>query len=56
MHNQIAQWCKTGYLKTLDYLDELGYEVWLTSDHGNIEAIGTGRIAEGSLADSRRKS
>lgn len=54
MHNQIAQWCKTGYLKkTLDYLDELGYEVWLTSDHGNIEAVGTGRIAEGSLADSR---
>jgi hypothetical protein len=54
MHNQIAQWCKTGYLKkTLDYLDELGYEVWLTSDHGNIEAVGTGRVAEGSLADSR---
>jgi hypothetical protein len=54
MHNQIAQWCKTGYLKkTLDYLHELGYEVWLTSDHGNIEAVGTGRIAEGSLADSR---
>jgi len=54
MHNQIAQWCKTGYLKKiLDYLDELGYEVWLTSDHGNIEAVGTGRIAEGSLADSR---
>lgn len=54
MHNQIEQWCESGYLKTtLDYLDRNGYEVWLTSDHGNIEAHGIGRISEGSIADSR---
>ena len=30
-----------------------GYKVYLTSDHGNRECIGNGRISEGVLAHSR---
>ena len=29
------------------------YAVYLTSDHGNIEATGTGRLTDGTLAESR---
>ncbi len=54
MHNQIEQWCKSGYLITLlDYLSRHEYDVWLTSDHGNIESIGKGRPSEGVIAESR---
>jgi len=54
MHNQIDQWCKGEYLITLlSYLNRRGYEVWLTSDHGNIESIGKGRPKEGVIAESR---
>ena len=54
MHNQIDQWCKGEYLITLlSYLNRHGYEVWLTSDHGNIESIGKGRPKEGAIAESR---
>jgi len=54
MHNQIEQWCKGKYLTTLlNYLNNNGYEVWLTSDHGNIESIGKGRPKEGAIAESR---
>ena len=54
MHNQIDQWCKGEYLITLlSYLNRRGYEVWLTSDHGNIESIGKGRPKEGAIAESR---
>ena len=54
MHNQIDQWCRGEYLITLlNYLGKQGYEVWLTSDHGNIESIGRGRPLEGSIAESR---
>ncbi|NQT01458.1 MAG: hypothetical protein HQ580_05520 [Planctomycetes bacterium] len=31
----------------------LGFRVFLTSDHGNIEARGCGRPAEGAVADLR---
>ncbi len=54
MHNQIDQWCKGEYLITLlNYLNRHGYEIWLTSDHGNIESIGKGRPKEGAIAESR---
>ncbi len=54
MHNQIDQWCKGEYLITLlNYLNRREYEVWLTSDHGNIESIGRGRPKEGAIAESR---
>ena len=54
MHNQVRQWAKRPYLNTLlDLLLNRGFRVYLTSDHGNIEAEGCGRPAEGAVADSR---
>ena len=41
------------HTRLLDQLFDHGYTVFLTSDHGNIEAVGCGRPAEGALADLR---
>jgi len=54
MHNQIKQWCQGGFLGALiGYLLDYGYDVWLTSDHGNIECDGKGRPSEGVIAETR---
>jgi hypothetical protein len=54
MHNQIDQWCKSKYLITLiNYLSSHRYDVWITSDHGNIESTGRGRPKEGVIAETR---
>ena len=54
MHNQIDQWCRGEYLiSLLNYLSSHGYEIWITSDHGNIESIGKGRPTEGAIAEIR---
>ena len=54
MHNQVRQWTEQGVLASLlDILLDRGFAVFLTADHGNIEASGCGRPAEGSLADLR---
>jgi len=54
MHNQIDQWCRKGFLTSLiDYLLLNNYQVWLTSDHGNIECSGMGSPLEGSIAETR---
>lgn len=54
MHSAIDLWCQNRYLsKMIGQLLELGFQVWLTSDHGNIEAIGRGRPSEGAIAESR---
>jgi len=54
MHNQVGQWAKQPYLHTLlDLLLDRGFRVYLTSDHGNIEAVGCGSPAEGAVADLR---
>jgi hypothetical protein len=54
MHNQIKQWCRGGFLGSLiGYLLDHGYEVWMTSDHGNIECRGRGRPSEGVIAETR---
>ncbi len=54
MHGQIRQWCESGYLSSLiHHLFENGFQVWLTSDHGNIECKGMGNPSEGSIAESR---
>ncbi|MBF0431959.1 MAG: BREX-3 system phosphatase PglZ [Fibrobacteria bacterium] len=54
MHNQIMQWCKSGFLFTLvSQLLDYGYDIWLTADHGNIECKGQGRPSEGVLAETR---
>lgn len=54
MHNQLRQWMKNGYISDLiNYLLDRGFDLYLTSDHGNVEATGIGRPAEGSVADLR---
>jgi hypothetical protein len=54
MHNQIKQWCQSGFLATLvGQLLDYGYEVWLTADHGNIQCEGKGRPSEGVIAETR---
>lgn len=54
MHNQVRQWAQQPYLNALlDLLLERGFRVYLTSDHGNVEAAGCGRPAEGAVADLR---
>ena len=54
MHNQVRQWAREGFLASLfDLLLTNGFAVFLTSDHGNIEAIGCGRPNEGAIAEVR---
>lgn len=54
MHNQVRQWSLQAYLQVLlELLLDRGFRVYLTSDHGNIEAEGCGRPVEGVLSDLR---
>lgn len=54
MHNQVRQWARQPFLADLvDLLLDNGFRVYLTSDHGNIEATGCGRPAEGASANLR---
>lgn len=54
MHNQVRQWAEEGLLAgLLDMLHGRSFSVFLTADHGNIEAVGCGRPSEGSVADLR---
>lgn len=52
--HQIVQWCETGFVARLfGKLIELGYHVYVTADHGNVDAIGIGSPGEGLKADVR---
>ncbi|MEZ5277093.1 MAG: BREX-3 system phosphatase PglZ [Opitutaceae bacterium] len=54
MYSQVEQWARQGYLQTLlKKLVAHGFRVFLTSDHGNIEARGIGNPSEGSTAETR---
>jgi hypothetical protein len=54
MHNQVGQWASQPYLASLlDLLLDSEFQIYLTSDHGNVEAEGCGRPAEGAIADLR---
>lgn len=54
MHNQVRQWARQGFMRDLlGLLHDRGFQVYLASDHGNIEAKGVGRPAEGAVADLR---
>ena len=54
MRNQVRQWAGEGFpAGLLDLLLDGGFSVFLTSDHGNVEAEGCGRPSEGALADVR---
>ena len=50
----IDHWCQTGFAERLfTRLHDLGYHVYLTADHGNVDAIGSGRINQGVAAELR---
>lgn len=54
MHNQVRQWAAQAHFAALlDLLLSRGFQVFLTADHGNIEATGCGRPDEGAVADLR---
>ena len=54
MHNQVRQWAAQGHFEALlDMLFERGFRVYVTSDHGNVDAVGCGRPNEGAVADVR---
>ncbi len=54
MHNQVRQWVRQGFLRNLlGLLHDWGFQVYLASDHGNIEAKGIGQPKEGAVADLR---
>lgn len=54
MHNQVRQWLQQGYLEgLLNLLLNGGFQVYLTSDHGNLEVEGCGKPSEGAVADRR---
>lgn len=51
---QIAEWCDTGFVERLFYLlAEHGYRIYLTADHGNVEAEGIGRLSQGVVSELR---
>ncbi len=54
MHNQIRQWTSQGFMaKLFDLFMEHGFHIFLSSDHGNIEARGCGSPSEGVIAEFR---
>lgn len=54
MHNQVRQWTSQPFIvELLDLLLNNGFQVYLSSDHGNVEATGCGRPTEGAVADLR---
>ena len=54
MHNQVRQWAREGFPASLfELLLSNDYAVFVTSDHGNVEAVGSGRPNEGSIAEVR---
>ena len=54
LYSSIKLWLKNGYLKkVLDDLIREKYEIYITSDHGNIDAIPGGQLNEGVIADTK---
>ena len=54
LHEEIKLWLASGFLRDmLSSLIEDGYQIYLTSDHGNRECTGTGKISEGVLAHTK---
>ena len=52
--SQIDSWCTSGFVEQLlALLLDRGFDVYLTADHGNVEAIGAGRPNQGVIAESR---
>lgn len=51
---QIASWCDSGFVDRLfSMLLDNGFNVYLTADHGNVEAVGIGRPNQGVAPELR---
>lgn len=49
---QIREWCDTGFVESLFFLlSEYGFQVYLTADHGNVDAEGIGRLNQGVISE-----
>jgi PglZ domain-containing protein len=54
LHAMVRQWAQAGAMgKLIKRLLDLGYEIILTADHGNIHSRGIGKPKVGSVADER---
>lgn len=54
MHSSVRQWARQGHFRSLvKNLLSLGFDVFVTADHGNIEATGMGRPNVGAIAETR---
>jgi hypothetical protein len=54
MHTQVILWAEQRVLPQLfDSLLNQNFEIYVTADHGNIEAKGSGRVNQGALAETR---
>ncbi|MQR86864.1 BREX-3 system phosphatase PglZ [Bacillus megaterium] len=52
--SELSTWLKNRYIDyLLTDLAEEGFEIYITSDHGNIEGYGLGRITEGVTVESK---
>jgi hypothetical protein len=50
----IGNWMKTGFVDRLfSILLDRGYQIYLTADHGNLEAVGIGKPNQGVIAETR---
>lgn len=51
---QIEGWCESGFVEQLfSLLIDKGFHVYLTADHGNVEAVGQGRPNQGVAPEMR---
>jgi hypothetical protein len=54
LNQQTRLWTEQGFLaRTIERFHSAGFDVFITSDHGHIEALGGGRIQEGALVDRK---
>lgn len=52
LSGQIREWCQTGFVeKLLNLLLNWGFHVYVTADHGNVDADGIGRLNQGVISE-----
>jgi hypothetical protein len=54
LNNLVERWVDEGNL--LEFITELqsaGFDIFITSDHGNINCIGTGLLSDGSISEEK---
>ena len=52
LSGQIREWCETGFVEELfKLLIGKGFHVYVTADHGNVDAEGIGRLNQGVISE-----